>query len=165
MEMHQGLLHHVPPPLLRIILPNVGGSLGQVTPPVAVNGGWVTADGAEGAPGREEGICSLLVGQPDVESPGVQAVEEHGTDLQLGASVGYGFYQVGASQVHAHVGEGFAGDVELLLGEVPHLLLQGLLDVNSAELALLHHILGQGSALTTQAYFLDLNKVSPASLL
>ena len=91
----------MPPPLLRIILPDVGGSLGQVTPPVAVHGGWVTADGAEGNPGHEEGICSLLVGQSDVESLGVQAVEEHGPDLQLGAGVVHGFHQVGASQVHA----------------------------------------------------------------
>ena len=86
----------------------------------------------------------MLVSQPDVNSPSVQTVEQYWPHLQLGTSIVHSLHLVGARQVHAQVGEGLSGDVELLLGQAPHLLRHSLLVVDLTELTVLDHLLRQG---------------------
>ena len=81
------------------------------------------------------------MGQPDVHSPGVDAVEEHGSDLQLGPGVVHCLHLVRPSQINAKMGKGFA---RLILWQVTRLLLQGLLVVRDTEPAVPHEPVGQG---------------------
>ena len=102
-------------------------------------------ENSECVPSGQKSISSLFVGQPDVDGPGVETVEEHRPDLQLGAGVVHGLDLVGAGQVHTYVGKRFAGNFKLFFRQISHLLLHGLLFVDSAEATLLHHLLCQRS--------------------
>ena len=87
----------MPAPVVWILFFHISGSLSYVGPAFAVHCGWVPSYSTECVPSCEESISTLLVVQPDVDGPSVEAVEEHRQDLQLGTSIVNVFDLVGAS--------------------------------------------------------------------